>query len=161
MRKKSAGPSRQPPFRPDGPLPFGQLRTDHMFLMDYEDGRWIEPRIVPYGPLSLAPGAVALHYAQEIFEGAKAFLHDDGEIHAFRIDKNASRLNRSGAGVLIPPIPEDATFSMPPLACRLQGPSAPPACYIAHAISSPTPPPPARRRAAPLAGAATGRRWPA
>ncbi len=98
---------RRKPFHPDGPLPFGQLRTDHMFLMDYEDGQWIDPRIVPYGPLSLAPGAVALHYAQEIFEGAKAFLHDDGEIHAFRIDKNAARLNRSGAGVLIPPVPED------------------------------------------------------
>ncbi len=98
---------RQKPFLPDGPLPFGQLRTDHMFLMDYVDGQWIDPRIVPYGPLALAPGAVALHYAQEIFEGAKAFLHEDGEIHAFRIDKNAARLNRSGAGVLIPPIPED------------------------------------------------------
>ena len=98
---------RQTPFHPDGPLPFGQLRTDHMFLMDYEEGRWVAPRIVPYGPLSLAPGAVALHYAQEIFEGAKAFLHEDGEIHAFRIDKNAARLNRSGAGLLIPPIPED------------------------------------------------------
>ncbi len=98
---------RQTPFRPEGALPFGQLRTDHMFLMDYEDGAWLDPRIVPYGPLSLAPGAVALHYAQEIFEGAKAFLHEDGEIHAFRIDKNAARLNRSGAGVLIPPIPED------------------------------------------------------
>jgi branched-chain amino acid aminotransferase len=98
---------RQQPFRPDAPLPFGQLRTDHMFLMDYADGQWADPRIVPYGPLALAPGAVALHYAQEIFEGAKAFLHEDGEIHAFRIDKNAARLNRSGAGVLIPPIPED------------------------------------------------------
>ena len=102
-------PLRAPTSRlpPRGPLSFGQLRTDHMFLMDYEDGRWIDPRIVPYGPLSLAPGAVVLHYAQEIFEGAKAFLHDDGEVHAFRIDKNAARLNRSGAGVLIPPIPED------------------------------------------------------
>ncbi len=98
---------RTSPFRPEGTLSFGQLRTDHMFLMDYEDGQWIDPRIVPYGPLSLAPGAVVLHYAQEIFEGAKAFLHEDGEIHAFRIDKNAARLNRSGAGVLIPPIPED------------------------------------------------------
>ena len=98
---------RREAFRPDAPLPFGQLRTDHMFLMDYEDGEWVSPRIVPYGPLSLAPGAVVLHYAQEIFEGAKAFLHDDGEIHAFRIDKNAARLNRSAGGVLIPPIPED------------------------------------------------------
>ena len=98
---------RSAPFRPDGPLSFGQLRTDHMFLLDYEDGQWVDPRIVPYGPLSLPPGAVALHYAQEIFEGAKAFLHEDGEIHAFRIDKNAARLNRSAAGVLIPPVPED------------------------------------------------------
>jgi branched-chain amino acid aminotransferase len=98
---------RSTPFRPDGPLSFGQLRTDHMFLLDYEDGQWRDPRIVAYGPLSLAPGAVALHYAQEIFEGAKAFLHEDGEIHAFRIDRNAARLNRSGAGVLIPPVPED------------------------------------------------------
>ncbi len=98
---------RKAPFHPDGPLPFGQLRTDHMFLMDYEEGRWVDPRIVPYGPLSLPPGAVVLHYAQEIFEGAKAFLHDDGEIHAFRIDKNAARLNRSAGGVLIPPVPED------------------------------------------------------
>ncbi|HQR30586.1 MAG TPA: branched-chain amino acid aminotransferase, partial [Anaeromyxobacteraceae bacterium] len=95
------------PFRPEGTLPFGQLRTDHMFLMDWEDGQWVDPRIVPYGPLALAPGAVVLHYAQEIFEGAKAFLHEDGEIHAFRIDKNAARLNRSGSGILIPPIPED------------------------------------------------------
>src|SRR5512137_954505 len=95
------------PFRPEGTLSFGQLRTDHMFLMDHEDGRWVDPRIVPYGPLSLAPGAVVLHYAQEIFEGAKAFLHEDGEIHAFRIDKNAARLNRSGAGVLIPPVPAE------------------------------------------------------
>jgi branched-chain amino acid aminotransferase len=87
-------------------LPFGQLRTDHMFLMDWSDGAWRDPRIVPYGPLALAPGAVVLHYAQEIFEGAKAFQHADGEIYAFRIDRNAARLNRSGEGVCIPPIPE-------------------------------------------------------
>ncbi|HVP67359.1 MAG TPA: branched-chain amino acid aminotransferase [Anaeromyxobacteraceae bacterium] len=97
---------RSSPFRPRGPLSFGQLRTDHMFLMDYEDGKWVDPRIVPYGPLSLAPGAVALHYAQEIFEGAKAFLHEDGEIYAFRIDKNAARMNRSAAGVCMPSVPE-------------------------------------------------------
>lgn len=97
---------RSTPFRPKGVLSFGQLRTDHMFLMEHVDGKWVDPRIVPYGPLSLAPGAVALHYAQEIFEGAKAFLHADGEIHAFRIDKNAARMNRSAAGVCMPPVPE-------------------------------------------------------
>ena len=96
---------RSEPFRPQGPLSFGQLRTDHMFLMDWADGAWSDPRIVPYGPFSLAPGAVVLHYSQEIFEGAKAFLHPDGEIYAFRIDKNAARLNRSAEGLCMPPIP--------------------------------------------------------
>ncbi len=97
---------RSTPFRPKGVLSFGQLRTDHMFLMEHVDGKWVDPRIVPYGPLALAPGAVVLHYAQEIFEGAKAFLHPDGEMHAFRIDRNAARMNRSAAGVCMPSIPE-------------------------------------------------------
>ncbi len=97
---------RTAPFRPRSVLPFGQLRTDHMFLVEHQGGKWIDPRIVPYGPLSLAPGAVALHYSQEIFEGAKAFLHPDGEIRAFRIDRNAARMNRSAAGVCMPAIPE-------------------------------------------------------
>lgn len=102
---KPAAARRAEPFRPQGPLPFGQLRTDHMFLMDWVDGAWRDPRIVPYGPFSLPPGAVVLHYAQEIFEGAKAFKHPDGEIYAFRIDKNAERLNRSAPGVCMPTIP--------------------------------------------------------
>ncbi len=96
---------RGEPFRPEGPLPFGQLRTDHMFLMDFADGAWSDPRIVPYGPFLLAPGAVVLHYSQEIFEGAKAFQHPDGEIYAFRIDKNAARMNRSAEGLCMPPVP--------------------------------------------------------
>ncbi len=96
---------RAKPFRPEGALPFGQLRTDHMFLMDWADGAWSNPRIVPYGPISLDPGAVVLHYSQEIFEGAKAFKHGDGELHAFRIDKNAERLNRSAHGLCMPAVP--------------------------------------------------------
>jgi branched-chain amino acid aminotransferase len=96
---------RAEPFRPQGPLSFGQLRTDHMFLMEYVDGAWVDPRIVPYGPFSLPPGAVVLHYSQEIFEGAKAFLHPGGEIFAFRIDKNAARMNRSAEGLCMPSIP--------------------------------------------------------
>ena len=102
---KPAAERRSAPFTPQGPLSFGQLRTDHMFLMDYEEGGWRHPRIVPYGPFSLDPGAVVLHYSQEIFEGAKAFKHADGEIQAFRIDKNAERLNRSAPGVCMPTIP--------------------------------------------------------
>jgi branched-chain amino acid aminotransferase len=102
---KPAAVRRRTPFRPRGPLSFGQLRTDHMFLMDWADGAWRSPRIVPYGPIPMAPGAVVLHYAQEIFEGAKAFRHADGEIRAFRIDRNAERLNRSAPGVCMPTIP--------------------------------------------------------
>ncbi len=104
---KPAAARRAEPFRPQGPLSFGQLRTDHMFLMDHVDGAWKDPRIVPYGPLALDPGAVVLHYSQEIFEGAKAFKHADGEIYAFRIDKNAERLNRSAPGVCMPAIPAE------------------------------------------------------
>jgi branched-chain amino acid aminotransferase len=102
---KPAAARRAEPLRPPGPLSFGQLRTDHMFLMDWVDGAWKDPRIVPYGPFAIDPGAVVLHYSQEIFEGAKAFRHADGEIHAFRIDKNAERLNRSAPGVCMPTIP--------------------------------------------------------
>lgn len=102
---KPAAQSRTAPFKPEGPLSFGQLRTDHMFLMDHVDGSWRDPRIVPYGPFSLDPGAVVLHYSQEIFEGAKAFKHADGEIYAFRIDKNAERMNRSAPGVCMPTVP--------------------------------------------------------
>jgi len=104
---KPASARRTEPLRPQGPLSFGQLRTDHMFLMEWVDGAWRDPRIVPYGPFSLAPGAVVLHYSQEIFEGAKAFRHPDGEIYAFRIDKNAERLNRSAPGVCMPTIPPE------------------------------------------------------
>jgi branched-chain amino acid aminotransferase len=102
---KPAARRRSAPFRPQGPLSFGQLRTDHMFLMDWVDGAWKDPRIVPYGPFAMAPGAVVLHYGQEIFEGAKAFRHADGEIYAYRIDRNAERLNRSAPGVCMPTIP--------------------------------------------------------
>src|SRR5512146_1270082 len=102
---KPAAARRTERFRPEGALSFGQLRTDHMFLMDWFEGAWRDPRIVPYGPFSLDPGSVVLHYSQEVFEGAKAFKHGDGELYAFRIDKNAERLNRSTQGLCMPTIP--------------------------------------------------------
>ncbi|MCC8166372.1 MAG: branched-chain amino acid aminotransferase [Planctomycetes bacterium] len=89
------------------PLPFGQLRTNHMFLMNYKDGAWTDPRIVPYGEIPLMPGAMCLHYGQTIFEGAKAFIHDDGEIFLFRYDKNCDRLNHSARNLCMPEIPTD------------------------------------------------------
>ena len=97
---------RQQQFTPDGNVGFGRLRTDHMFLMDYENGEWRNARIVPYGPIDMMPGAMCIHYGQSIFEGAKAFMHDDGEIYTWRIDKNAERMNNSAEIVCIPHIDE-------------------------------------------------------
>ncbi len=90
----------------DKPLPFGQLRTNHMFLTNYREGEWQDPRIVPYGEISLMPGAMCLHYGQTIFEGAKAYVHDDGEIYLFRYDKNCERLNHSARNLCMPEVPE-------------------------------------------------------
>ena len=105
---KPASERRTEQFTPEGDVGFGKLRTDHMFLMDYSEGEWRNPRIVPYGPFEMAPGAMALHYGQSIFEGAKAFMHEDKEIYTFRINKNAERMNRSADIVCIPNIDEAA-----------------------------------------------------
>ncbi|WP_076541918.1 branched-chain amino acid aminotransferase [Shewanella sp. UCD-KL21] len=104
---KAASSRRTEQFKPEGNVGFGNLRTDHMFLMDYRDGQWCDPRIEPYAPFEMAPGAIALHYGQSIFEGAKAFKHDDGEIYTFRLDKNAQRLNTSADILCIPNLDED------------------------------------------------------
>ena len=69
----------------DETLTFGKVTTDHMFLMNYEEGKgWFNPRIEPYGPLSLDPATSVLHYGQAIFDGLKAFRGDDGQIRLFR-----------------------------------------------------------------------------
>ena len=88
-------------------LSFGQMRSDHMFLMDYEDGEWNDARIIPYQDLSLAPGTMAFHYGQAIFEGAKAFRLKDGELATWRFDKNTKRLNESARILCMPEIPVD------------------------------------------------------
>lgn len=87
-------------------LGFGNLFSDHMFLMNFSQGSgWRDPRIVPYGPLSLDPSAMVLHYGQEIFEGMKAYYARDGAICLFRPDRNAERMNRSAARLCLPEIP--------------------------------------------------------
>ncbi|MDR2696522.1 MAG: branched-chain amino acid aminotransferase [Deltaproteobacteria bacterium] len=92
---------------PPGVPPFGALRTNHMFVAEYEQGAWIDPRIVPYEPFSIMPGAVCLHYGQTIFEGAKGFRHADGELYLFRVDKNFARLNHSANIICLPEIPAE------------------------------------------------------
>ena len=87
-------------------LGFGKYLSDHMFLMDYDgDKGWHDARIVPYGPIPMEPDAVALHYAQETFEGLKAYRYADGSVHLFRPEKNAQRLINSNRRLCMPEIP--------------------------------------------------------
>lgn len=92
----------------DNPLTFGTIFTDHMFIMDYEKGKgWIDPRIVPYGPLELDPSCMVFHYGQEMFEGLKAYRTEDNRILMFRPDKNIERANKTNERICIPTIDED------------------------------------------------------
>ncbi len=88
-------------------LGFGKIFTDHMFVMDYSEGHWHDPRIVPYGPLNLTPACMSLHYSQEVFEGLKAYRGVDGKIRLFRPDENFKRLNNSADRISIPAIDEE------------------------------------------------------
>ncbi len=85
---------------------FGLYFTDHMFTVEWTpaDG-WHDARITPYGPLTLDPATAVLHYAQEIFEGMKAYRHDDGSIWDFRPEQNAERMVRSSRRLALPELP--------------------------------------------------------
>lgn len=106
--------------RADSPLPddqrariladpgFGRYFTDHMITVDWtpEDG-WHQARLRPYGPLQLDPATAVLHYAQEIFEGLKAYRHADGTIWTFRPHANAARMRASARRMALPELAED------------------------------------------------------
>ena len=87
---------------------FGVHFTDHMAVVDHTtaDG-WHNGRVVQYAPIALDPAACVLHYAQEIFEGMKAYRHADGSIWTFRPEKNAARLQRSARRLAMPEVPEE------------------------------------------------------
>lgn len=103
---KTTTPKQKP--ADESKLGFGQYYTDHMFIMNYDEGEgWHNPRIVPYGPFELDPAAMVLHYAQEIFEGMKAYRTADGSIQLFRPDKNMARMNVSCDRLCIPKIDEE------------------------------------------------------
>ncbi len=87
---------------------FGRAFTDHMVEIDYTEGRgWHDARVVPYGPIPLDPAAAVLHYAQEIFEGLKAYRLADGGIALFRPEANAARFNASARRPAMPELPEE------------------------------------------------------
>jgi len=88
-------------------LPFGKIFSDHMFEIDYADGKWGTPTIVPFQNLELHPATSALHYGQAIFEGLKAQKGVDGDILVFRPDMNAKRFNESADRMCMAEIPEE------------------------------------------------------
>jgi len=88
-------------------IPLGKTFTDHMFICDYEHGKWIHPRIEPLHNIPTHPAAMALHYGQAIFEGMKATIDSDGTPMLFRPKKNAARLNFSANRMGMPDFPED------------------------------------------------------
>jgi branched-chain amino acid aminotransferase len=86
---------------------FGKTFTDHMVLTTWSAGQgWHDAKVTPYGPLSLYPSAAVLHYAQEIFEGLKAYRHADGSVWTFRPEANAARFARSATRLALPVLSE-------------------------------------------------------
>jgi branched-chain amino acid aminotransferase len=98
-----------PKEKPDpASLGFGDVFTDHMFILDYdEDEGWHDARIVPYAPICLDPAASVFHYAQEMFEGLKAYRTIDGGLKLFRPDMNAKRTTRTNDRLCMPHIDEE------------------------------------------------------
>ena len=105
--------TQTPKEKPDQTsLGFGKYYTDHMFVMEYDEGQgWHDGRVVPYGPISLDPAATTLHYGQMTFEGMKAYRNPEGGINLFRPDMNAKRMIKSNERLCIPPIDEDLFVS--------------------------------------------------
>jgi len=88
-------------------LKFGRVFADHMFVMDFIDGKWQEPKILPFQNMSMSPAALVIHYGQSIFEGLKAFKNKDGRYGLFRPDLNIERMNKSAVRMCMPEIPEN------------------------------------------------------
>lgn len=96
---------KRPKPEDENKLVFGTVFSDHMFIMNYDEGKgWHSARIVPYHPLSLDPATMVLHYGQGIFEGLKAYRCRDGRVNLFRPEKNWERFNRSARRMCMPEI---------------------------------------------------------
>ncbi|HYE68003.1 MAG TPA: branched-chain amino acid aminotransferase [Anaerovoracaceae bacterium] len=107
--KRTGNPKKKP--IDESKLGFGKIFTDHMFRMDFnEEKGWHDGRIIPYSPIQLDPAACVLHYAQETFEGLKAFRNDAGETFLFRPLDNIRRLNESCERLCIPKLEEEVVL---------------------------------------------------
>lgn len=78
-----------------------------MVLCEYENGKWGEPKLMPYGPLSFSPANMTFNYGQACFEGMKAYKDKDGQVFLFRPEKNFTRLNKSATRLAMPEVPEE------------------------------------------------------
>ena len=89
-------------------LGFGKIFTDHMLIVDWEEGKgWFDARIVPFGTIRLHPAATVLHYGAEIFEGLKAYRRADGGVQLFRPMENIKRMNNSAERMSLPQMNEE------------------------------------------------------
>lgn len=86
---------------------FGNTFIDHMIICEYENGKWGEPQLVPYGPIGFTPAMMGVNYGQACFEGMKAYKDKDGKVFLFRPEKNAERINKSAKRLAIPEIPKE------------------------------------------------------
>jgi branched-chain amino acid aminotransferase len=103
---KTTSPKQKP--TDESKLGFGQIFSDHMFIMEYDVGQgWHSPQIKPFENISLSPAAMVLHYGQEIFEGLKAYRTAEGKITLFRPCENFKRMNVSAARSVIPELDVD------------------------------------------------------
>lgn len=94
--------------KPKANLGFGKYSTDYMFVMDYNEKEgWHDKRIVPYGEICVDPSTMVLHYAQETFEGMKAYKGDDGKVYLFRPYMNAKRFKNSNERMCMPEVSEE------------------------------------------------------
>jgi branched-chain amino acid aminotransferase len=99
-------------------LGFGELFSDHMFVMDYEDGKWNSPRIEAHKNFSLPPSTAVLHYGQGIFEGLKAYRSKKG-IFLFRPEENIKRMNLSAKRMMMPEIDEKIVLEALQALCQI------------------------------------------
>lgn len=88
-------------------LEFGKYISDHMFLAEFDHGKWNNPRVVPFGDISMSPASLSIHYGQSVFEGMKAFRVKDGRINIFRPHKHLERFNRSLDRMCMPQVSEE------------------------------------------------------
>jgi len=88
-------------------LPFGKVFSDHMFFMEYSNGKWQQGKILPFQNIAMHPAMSAIHYGQSIFEGLKAYRTVGDEINVFRPDMNAKRFTESAKRMCMPPVDEE------------------------------------------------------